>query len=166
MRTGWTPRVYVAPGGSARPESFSQQQLLGQGWVASDPRLPGPCVHGTPSRGGGLRDVPLCPLHLRVLHEKLDPPHHQSSSHFLAQELSLSPWAGYQHPWAQDGQLVCDCLPLSYSGCGVPSPQNPRNSSTAPAVGPRDALLPLPSGWSTVSESYNWSPLSSPQKAG
>lgn len=80
------------------------------------------------------------------------PPPHQTSSHFLVQELSLSPWVGYQHPRAQDGQLTCDCLPLSYSGCGVPSLQNPWNSSPA-AVGPGDALLPLPSGWSTVSES-------------
>lgn len=59
-----------------------------------------------------MRDVPLCPLHLYVLHEKLNPPtHHQTSSHFLVQELSLSPRAGYPHPRAQDGQLVCDSSP-------------------------------------------------------
>lgn len=66
------------------PASFSQRQFLGQGWVASDPQLPGPCVHGTRSRGGDLRDVPLCPLHLYVLHEKLDPPHTPSDQQPLA----------------------------------------------------------------------------------
>lgn len=124
------------------PESFSQQEFLGQGWVASDPRLPGPCVHGIPSRGGGLRDVPLCPLHLHVLHEQLDLPPPSDQQPLPGAGAEPVPWAGYEHPRAQDGQLVCDCLPLSYSGRGVPSPQNPRNSSTVLLLGPGTHCCP------------------------